>query len=850
VCQNVQESLSIAKETWKISPDEWKFEPWQNVVAWILEEHDQLTKIIGDGYAAEFDDKGRHPVSKYLKRYSVYAAMCNSQEDQDKECQRSFRLLQAHLLIAHVAAIKKYKLKITDWESSAAAEDQLKSTANPYLAALAVRYFSHSFNQRLLMDLPVDSPPKYFLEDFSDQQDELSTDSEPIEPTSKNGPTDEERFHKFVVFYQKALGDFEQKTRNVLFPGSGHGGGPRVQGGRSDFRSVIVEDDSDFGDPNIPEGISGRHATVKRIKITHAQAMALLDVDDYPLEDEDEEQLERTTFDKFNDNLDFHRDPGAYQEASSGQTNHVVMANQIFRWSYGTLATAELHHLIVELPRQMMLLTQTGRPLTPKELADLDLLALMQVMFWTSSSRERARSLRICRLSTDDKRVALGFIPSSESEGPRWRILAPLPRYPVKQESVPDGMARSWTELLELPDVVDGSLLVRELIKQRNLLGQDSDYVRADGSRRRRKSGQVFRWSKAWYKKQLKNLLDNFAADLADSSGFNQTSRLTEDRISNFMLQRVIVASRADLAVAAIITGRMLPLARVRLFYAYPSVERLQFLFTRVTTEVDSEFRSVSGNAPIISAPTQPAFGKERTIYVGNRLCPTLKTVQQAIHRLKQEIGRYDYSTRENDEELCRYHNIYTFYTMLMFFYCTGVRGIRTPYLGLSEIDPVLGLAKLSDKDSRFGNKTKLVWVPPVLHKQMQLYNDFIDMSPHLSLAAGKPCFFVNNRIKPRVIRPRELTPYMREFLLPFPVNIHRRFISSGLLERGCPPEIVSAWMGHWHRGEEPWGKFSSFSFGEYRRNLKKYLLPIIEGFDGLGFRQIPCFTRIKEPNE
>ena len=84
-------------------------------------------------------------------------------------------------------------------------------------------------------------------------------------------------------------------------------------------------------------------------------------------------------------------------------------------------------------------------------------------------------------------------------------------------------------------------------------------------------------------------------------------------------------------------------------------------------------------------------------------------------------------------------------------------------------------------------------------------------------------------------VRPSTLAPIMREFL-PFPVNIHRRFVSSELLDAGCPPEIVSAWMGHWHRGEEPWGKFSSFSFHDFTNGLKLFLDPLL---DELGFRAI-----------
>ena len=97
----------------------------------------------------------------------------------------------------------------------------------------------------------------------------------------------------------------------------------------------------------------------------------------------------------------------------------------------------------------------------------------------------------------------------------------------------------------------------------------------------------------------------------------------------------------------------------------------------------------------------------------------------------------------------------------------------------------------------------------------MKFYKDFIACAPHLPRDRKLPCFFLDEDLKPVEVRPKTLVPIMQDFL-PFPVNIHRRFVSSELLDAGCPPEIVSAWMGHWHRGEEPWGKFSSFSFHDY----------------------------------
>jgi len=42
--------------------------------------------------------------------------------------------------------------------------------------------------------------------------------------------------------------------------------------------------------------------------------------------------------------------------------------------------------------------------------------------------------------------------------------------------------------------------------------------------------------------------------------------------------------------------------------------------------------------------------------------------------------------------------------------------------------------------------------------------------------------------------------------------------------------------MGHWARGEEPWGRYSSLSYGQITTELKRHLEPLITE---LGFKAI-----------
>ena len=66
------------------------------------------------------------------------------------------------------------------------------------------------------------------------------------------------------------------------------------------------------------------------------------------------------------------------------------------------------------------------------------------------------------------------------------------------------------------------------------------------------------------------------------------------------------------------------------------------------------------------------------------------------------------------------------------------------------------------------------------------------------------------------------------EGFTPHPVNGFRKLLRTELAERGCPPEALSAFMGHWLSGEEPQDAFSSFCPRTYVQDLHAYLLPLM----------------------
>lgn len=434
ICHNLRIILAAAELEWDIELEEWNVGGWEEILQWIEEDRGHLQGAIGGRCDVGFDLRGHHPLMRSgIERYPVYATMCNSHEED--ELKSRYRLLQAHLLVAHAQAMSDFTT-LSEYENHGGEDELLRSQANPYPAALAVRDLSNSSRKDLLESLPVDLPPLEFLAALPGV--DIHTES------------DKRRFRDLAVFLEKALGDRQQGLRN---PNSGGrtGAGPHIHG-KGDFY-LYIEEDLEFGDPDEPNAVT---VTIRnQVRATREEVRAFLADDMCPFEDLEGEELESV---RFTDPA-FEKAPGAFQQAAVTRSLHVAMANQMLPWAYGRLALQELRHLLIDEPARMRFVLSRQR-FAPQDLEKLEMLALFHVMFWTGSSLERARRLvHFGRGNT--KRADLALIDGEIM--PLWRVRAPLHDFGMLQE-VAAGTDRSRTEFLELPDVADGSYWVRQFL--------------------------------------------------------------------------------------------------------------------------------------------------------------------------------------------------------------------------------------------------------------------------------------------------------------------------------------------------------------------------------------------------
>lgn len=803
VCSHVREALDEARSEWGSSSEICALDSWDKPLTWLLQTlaANELPLECKTSLKEFTDD--RHPLWGWgFGRYPVYSALCCSASDgfQSKE----YRLLQAHLMLANALLMRTYA-PVAIYEAYDGDEEILKKSAQSNSAAFAVRLIS--LKPSYLGTLDATTLPQDFAEHCRDLR---SQNGEQITVEVKWGP--KSSIHKFqvvdlAVFLEKA---FEEREQGTINSSSHYGPGNRlwVSGGISDFDFLVLQS----GDEIFDHSAQGKtHTSRKRFSVDRGSADDLLSLDDDPLEDEDCEEADETNLGALRN----REEPGDFQEVSTSWANHVEMANQQFPWTFGSLVPEELTNLIVIQPSELLTAVR-ARSLTPEERVKLEVLALIQVMFWTGSSVDKARNLRVVDAFSKDQNDDLLLKLATDTDRAWWRIRAPLPDYRQEQVEPAHGVDRDRTLYLEIPDVADCSDLISALRQLQEPVMASAQVPRTTDPTR------VFHASSRGYRKAINTVI----------RGAGDSSRLTPERISKCMVQKVLQESRGDYSSTAIVTGNDLNLATVRLFYACRSVRRLQRQYLKSALGLSKGL----GRALPRREARPKLYLEKPTCYIGNRICPTLDSLRGAVDRLITEIHACEDRNREKDG--VNHHNWFTLYTIWFFSYTTGIRGIRTPYLPISKFDRESGIATITDKDAGLGYRTKLTWISPELIKQMDSYRDFISRSLRFP-DDDWPCFFIDELMVPYEVRPASIKPFMDEFL-SFPVNIHRRVVSSELLDRGCPSEVVSAWMGHWHRGEEPWSRFSTFAFSEYRRCLGKYLVPFLR--EELGFRVVRTY--------
>jgi hypothetical protein len=449
----------------------------------------------------------------------------------------------------------------------------------------------------------------------------------------------------------------------------------------------------------------------------------------------------------------------------------------------------------------------------------------MRIMLFTSSSFERARQLIVLPSKQQNEDAALAFM-LDDSKTYLWKIRAIQPDYKTVKE-VRDGTEKSRSDYFYIQDVANTHYYINLLQKHRAITNKPDQLTI-------KQKYHLFRHRPERLLANLKSLLKNL----------DPTGRLTTTKLSRFLFGRMLSATNGDICAASMIAGEEHTLAHVRLFYSVLPIQVIErHYFDETEMVVALLYQALNRKDIKFDLPTK--LNQDR--FVGSRLCPTKEAVIKAVSKLQQAMQE----ARKN-KDFVEYHNLYTLMTVWQFSFATACRAIETPYLPLSSIDQVTGIAKLSDKDDETGYKTRLIWLPPDIIFAMERYEqhrlsilkDFPDIN-----IEDFPVFFIEqgrkSKLKMTPVRPKTILPIMNQFL-QYPANFHRRFMRSELQAHECAIEIIDSWMGHWHAGEEPWAPYSSFNFLSYREALSTHLIPLLQEIGLLDISQLKPSIRLK----
>jgi hypothetical protein len=318
----------------------------------------------------------------------------------------------------------------------------------------------------------------------------------------------------------------------------------------------------------------------------------------------------------------------------------------------------------------------------------------------------------------------------------------------------------------------------------------------------------------------------------------NSLNRVTLERISYSFFQRIVDLTAGDLVAASLITGRDITIARDDRFYATPSIASLRNIYGKAVQSIRSDLIELKCRLP----KTQVVESDTEGSSVGSTICPTVESVRSAVLEIRAQITSPPRKARSQKrfDAWIKQHNFYTLYTVMMVGWVVGFRAVNDPYIYPEELDLHSGLTAFQDKGPQNRSKSRLTRIPGFALAQIEAYSRYqSDCASFFPTELnGQLCFIetTNRGMLFRLITPSAVEEFLEKYL-PLPANASRHFGRTEWIERNDCPQYASVWLAHFYRGEEPWGKYSTFRFADYCRFMKEELPKILK--QDLGFHAI-----------
>lgn len=315
--------------------------------------------------------------------------------------------------------------------------------------------------------------------------------------------------------------------------------------------------------------------------------------------------------------------------------------------------------------------------------------------------------------------------------------------------------------------------------------------------------------------------------------------RLTPEKIRR-VLPGVLRDQGFDQTVEWMLTGDTSRANQPRMFYTRHSVANLQRAYAQAARRIA---RGLGTQA--MSAEIPDPLGSENAPSVGARFVIRLDDLKGLITGLKEQLKDPRRMPLERPG-IQRYHDAYLLFTWLMQSLHTTARPTSRPNGLFTSWNDAAGpitpiWVGLGEKDNRYSEKARAIRLTPLLEAQFFHYRQhFRALSRRLGLShklksqtqAELPLLVIGEGGKIQALRPKWIEDQLRKRFAPLPANFHRAFLRTELLERGCKPEAVDAFMGHANLGESPYSLHSTFDYGSFWAEIENALHSLHEALE------------------
>lgn len=476
--------------------------------------------------------------------------------------------------------------------------------------------------------------------------------------------------------------------------------------------------------------------------------------------------------------------------------------NQHFCFAWNTLNQHDLRVLVHFLSQ-----TKTNT------LEDLKTIVQLGLMFFAGMTSNRISTLMLSRVENAPDNQDSYIFPLKTI-----RLISVGPKYTTKLD--PTGQAQAHTKInyldLDLPDF---------------LIQNINRYIEMTNQQERMTT--LFLDSS----EQVQTACKRAISFLKKSN-----TRLTINRVQNYMNRRLASLEGNDLAGASLTLGKDIFLARTKIHYSCFDTFILRELHRQAWLNILRE----TG----IYNPTDKQFPEANTQHIGTPIRPKISTIQELFKTLSSRIESLRTSCI-SAKDLIDFHNTYSTYTLLVVAYCTGYRAVNTPYITDDMYDFMTGYAVIRDKDSADFYHSRLTWLADTCVRQLRFYNEHVKQLKRLNAGApiglsGKESkfFFLTTEGRCEPATKSIIEKHLKKHGYHLPPNTQRHFLKSELQENGCPVEIIELFLGHWHLGQEGWSQDSGLHPYDFKSHLKRHLSPLLRR---IGITPLPGVKKLPE---